>query len=79
MTEAEQREVKALIEKTVAESAKVAAELEAKVAQLRTEMERKNKTLEGFIAEKMCIRDRCWFVFITPSDKGDSAGSSSRQ
>jgi hypothetical protein len=21
----------------------------------------------------------CWFVFITPSDKGDSAGSSSRQ
>jgi hypothetical protein len=64
MTEAEQREVKALIEKTVAESAKVAAELEAKVAQLRTEMERKNKTLEGFIAENEALK----------SELGSSAG-----
>jgi hypothetical protein len=56
MTEAEQREVKALIAKTVAESAKIAAQLEARIAQLQAEVERKNKALEGFIGENEALK-----------------------
>jgi hypothetical protein len=57
MTEAEQKEVKALIERTVSESAKVVAQFEAKVAQLESEVERKNKALEGYIAENEALKE----------------------
>jgi hypothetical protein len=57
MTEAEQREVKTLIEKTVADAARVAAALEAKIAQLLAEVDRKNQALEGFIAENQALKE----------------------
>jgi uncharacterized coiled-coil protein SlyX len=41
----------------VAESARIVAELEAKVAEQQAQLERKNKALEGFIAENEALKE----------------------
>lgn len=74
MTEAE-KGVKALIEKTVADAAKVAAQLEAEVAQLQAEVERKNKTLEGYIAENEALKKE----LVGQKAEGVTAASDTQQ
>lgn len=57
MTETEQAEVKARVEKLVAEFGKQASQLEARVTELQDEVERKNRALEGFMAENEALKD----------------------
>lgn len=57
MTQAEQEEVKARIEKLVGEFGKKTAALEQKVTELEDEIQRKNEALEGFMAENEALKD----------------------
>lgn len=57
MTQAEQDEVKARVEKLVGEFAKKIGGLEEKVTQLEDEIQRKNEALEGFMAENEALKD----------------------
>jgi hypothetical protein len=56
MTDKEQLEVKALIERTVADAAKVTAHLESRIRLLQADIERKDRALEGFIAENEALK-----------------------
>ena len=57
MTEAEQADVKAKIEKLAAEFGKKVTQLETKVNELEGEVARKNQALEGFLKENQALRD----------------------
>lgn len=57
MTEEEQADVKAKIEKLTAEFGKKVNQTEAKVVQLEGEVARKNQALDGFMKENQALRD----------------------